>query len=55
MKSVRELFGHAVQRCSSLEDLMVEEVKFSKKQNAAIVSVIVDRKINPIAGAMPDK
>ena len=48
MKSIRELFGHAVQRCSSLEDLMVEEVKFSKKQNAAIVSILVDRKINPV-------
>ena len=48
MKSVRELFGHAVQRCSSLEELMVQEVKFSKKQNAAIVSIVVDRKINPM-------
>ena len=48
MKSIRELFGHAVQRCSSLEELMVEEVKFSKKQNAAIVTILVDRKINPI-------
>ena len=48
MKSVRELFGHAVQRCSTLEDLMVQEVKFSKKQNAAIVNIVVDRKINPL-------
>ena len=48
MKSVRELFGHAVQRCSTIEDLMVEEVKFSKKQNAAIISLVVDRKINPV-------
>ncbi len=48
MKNIRELFGHAVQRYSTLEDLMVEEVKFSKRQNAAIISLIVDRKINPI-------
>ena len=48
MKSVRELFGHAIQRYSSLEDLMVEEVKFSKKQNAAIVTILIDKKINPV-------
>ena len=48
MKSVKELFGHAVQRCSSLEDLQVEEVKFSKKQNAAIITILVDRKVNPL-------
>ena len=48
MKSVKELFGHAVQRCSSLEELQVEEVKFSKKQNAAIITILIDRKVNPL-------
>ena len=47
MKKVYELFGQAVTEESSIKDLTVLEVKFSKKNNSAIVTIDIDRKIQP--------
>ena len=45
MKKVSELFAPAMIEGSSINDLMVQEVKFSKKANAAIIHLEIDRKI----------
>ncbi|MBR6689174.1 MAG: PolC-type DNA polymerase III [Clostridia bacterium] len=47
MKKVSELFAPAVLEGSSINDLTVLEVKFSKKANAAIIHLEVDKKIEP--------
>ena len=47
MKKVCDLFEQATIIGSSINDLTVLEVKFSKKANTAIISVDVDRKILP--------
>ena len=47
LKKVCELFEQATTSDSSINDLTVLEVKFSKKNNAAIIQVDVDRKIVP--------
>ena len=48
MKRVNELFGKIVDNTSSLYDLELGEVKFSKKNNTAIVYIKVTKRINPI-------
>ena len=48
MKRVNELFGKIVDDTSSLYDLELGEVKFSKKNNTAIVYIKVTKRINPI-------
>ena len=45
MKKLSELFAPAVIEGSSINELMVQEVKFSKKANAAIIHLEIDRKI----------
>ena len=47
MKKVCELFEQATFIGSTINDLTVLEVKFSKKNNAAIITVDIDRKIVP--------
>jgi len=47
LKKVCELFEQATVIGSSINDLTVLEVKFSKKNNAAIIEVDVDTKIVP--------
>ena len=47
LKKVCELFEQATFIGSSINDLTVLEVKFSKKNNAAIIQVDIDRKIVP--------
>ena len=47
MKKVCELFEQATFLGSTINDLTVLEVKFSKKNNAAIITVDIDRKIVP--------
>ena len=47
MKKVSELFSQAIYENSSINDLMVSEVKFSKKNNAAVITIDIDKKIVP--------
>jgi len=47
MKKLSELFAPAVIENSSINDLWVQEVKFSKKANAAIINLDIDKKILP--------
>ena len=47
MKKLSELFAPAIIENSSINDLWVQEVKFSKKANAAIVNLEIDKKIFP--------
>ena len=47
MKKISELFFQAINENSSIKDLMVTEVKFSKKNNAAVITIDIDRKIVP--------
>ena len=48
LKSIGELFEKAVTENSNINNLMVEEVKFSKKTNSVIIYVNIDSKINPV-------
>lgn len=48
MKKVFELFDKALKDGSSIRDLDVLEVKFSKKENSAAIAINIDKKINPI-------
>ncbi|MDD2627624.1 MAG: PolC-type DNA polymerase III [Clostridia bacterium] len=48
MKTIKDLFSKAISNTNTISELFVEEIKFSKKQNSAIVSIIVDRKIDPV-------
>ena len=48
LKRVNELFGKIVDNTSSLYDLELGEVKFSKKNNIAIVYIKVTNKVNPL-------
>lgn len=48
MKTVEELFSKSIDSKSSIKELFVKEVKFSKKKNAAHIWIIVDRRINPL-------
>ena len=47
MKKVSELFEKAIDKDSSINDLTVTEVKFSKNTNSAIISLDIDKKILP--------
>ena len=47
MKKLKELFAPAAIENSSINDLWVQEVKFSKKANAAIVHLEIEEKIVP--------
>ena len=47
MKKLSELFAPAAIEGSSINDLMVEEVKFSKKANAAIITLEIKDGIEP--------
>ena len=47
MKKVCELFGQAVTDTSSIRELNVSEVKFSKKANSAVIQIDIDRNIVP--------
>ena len=55
MKTIKDLFSKALSSSNTINELVVEEVKFSKKQNAAIIYVIIDRKVNPIDFFMLEK
>ena len=48
MKKVSDLFGQAAIAGSSINDLLVRDVKFSKKNNTAVITIDIDRKINPV-------
>ena len=48
MKKIGELFGQAILENSSINDLVVTEMKFSKKANSAIITVDIDRKVIPL-------
>ena len=47
MKNVSDLFGQATYENSSINELNVLEVKFSKKNNTAVITLDVDKKIIP--------
>ena len=47
MKTIKELFGKAVLESDTINELIVEEVKFSKKANSVIIYVNINKKINP--------
>lgn len=48
MKTLKELFAKSISDDSSIKDLYIGEVKFSKKKNASHIWILIDRHINPL-------
>lgn len=48
MKKVEELFVKSINSESSIKELYIQEVKFSKKKNTAHIWLVIDRYINPL-------
>ncbi len=48
MKTVQELFVKSIDEISSIKELYIQEVKFSKKKNAAHIWLLIDKHINPL-------
>lgn len=48
MKKIQEIFGNIIDETSSINDLVVEDIKYSQKTSTAICNIQIDKKINPL-------